>query len=138
MFVLPNVDVGEPIEANGMALVSFRDERIGKLAKRHKNFAAYIDKFETEFGAKVHPSIIIWRDDSYDLYRSVEAIGGFRDSICLSVVPYSWARTLRYDRSFDMLYGNWFSVYPWMTDKNYEYVVMHSMAQLALHLVDGI
>jgi hypothetical protein len=138
MFVLPNVDIDEPIEADGMALVSLRDERIHTLADKHKNFAEYISRFESEFGGRILPSIIIWRDDSSQLYRSVEAIGGFRDAICLSVVPYGWAQTLRFDRPFDILFGSWFSVYPWMTDKNYEYVVMQSMAQLALHLVEEI
>jgi hypothetical protein len=138
MFALPNVDVDEPIEADGIALVSLRDDRIHALAEKHKNFAEYISRFESEFGSRVLPSIVIWRDDSSQLYRSVDAIGGFRDAICLSVVPYGWAQTLRFDRPSEILYGSWFSVYPWMTDKNYEYVVMQSMAQLALHLVEEI
>lgn len=138
MFALPNVDVDEPIEVDGMALVSLRDVRIRKLADRHKNFAEYISRFKSEFGGRISPSIIIWRDDSSQLYRSVEAIGAFRDAICLSVVPYGWAQTLRFDHAFDILYGSWFLVYPWMTDRNYEYVVMNSMAQLALHLVEEI
>jgi hypothetical protein len=138
MFALPNVDVEEPIETDGMALVSLRDDRIHRLAGQHNNFAAFIDKFESEFGGRVLPSIIIWRDDAAPLFRSIEAIGGFRDAICLSVVPYGWAETLRFGRPFNILYGSWFSVYPWMTDKNYEFVVMQSMAQLALHLVEEI
>ena len=138
MFALPNIDVEEPIEIAGMALVSLRDERIHEIADEHKTFAAYIDKFELEFGDRILPSIIIWRDDSETLYRSIEAINGFRDAVCLSVVPYGWAQTLRFDRPSDILYGSWFSVYPWMTDKNYEYVVMQSVAQLGLHLVEEL
>ena len=138
MFALPNVDVEEPIEADGMALVLLRDARIYVLAEEHKKLAEYVGKFKSEFGNKILPSIIIRRDDSPQLYRSIEAINGFRDAICLSVVPYGWAQTLRFDRPSDILYGSWFSVYPWMTDKNYEYVVMSSMAQVALHLVEEI
>src|SRR5580704_11313868 len=108
MFVLPNVDIDEPIEADGMALVSLRDERIHTLADKHKNFAEYISRFESEFGGRILPCIIIWLDDRSQLYRSVEAIGGFRDAICLSVVPYGWAQTLRFDRPFDILFGSWF------------------------------
>jgi hypothetical protein len=40
-FALPNVDVDEPIEVDGMALVSLRDYRIHELANKHKNFAEY-------------------------------------------------------------------------------------------------
>ncbi len=138
MFALPNVDVEEPIEVDGMALVSLRDDRIHQLIEKYTKLAEYVGKFESEFGNRILPSIIIWREDAHKLYSSIEAINGFRDAICLSVVPYGWAQTLCFDRPSDILYGSWFSVYPWMTDKNYEYVVMHSMAQHALHLVEEI
>src|SRR5437660_840711 len=132
MFALPNVDIEESIDADGLSLVSIRDERICILVKKHNRFAMYLRRFKSEFGRRIQPSIVIWRDDSSHLYRSVEALAGFRDAISLSVVPYGWSHLLRYDITPDILYANWFSIYPWMLDKNYEYVVMRSMAQLAL------
>jgi hypothetical protein len=132
MFALPNVAVEEAIEADGVALVSFQDERLQQIANDHESFASYLARFRTEFGRRVQPSIIIWRDDSSERYRSVEALAGFRDAISISVTPYGWATLLRYGHIPDILYSDWFAIYPWMLDKNYEYVVMRTMAQMGL------
>jgi hypothetical protein len=64
MFALPNVDIEESIDADGLSLVSIRDERICILVKKHKRFAMYLRRFKSEFGRRIQPSIIIWRDDS--------------------------------------------------------------------------
>jgi hypothetical protein len=132
MFALPHVALEDPIDVEGVALVSMHDERIQALAKKHKRFASYLGRFRSEFGRGVQPSIIIWRDDSSDLYRSVEALAGFRDAVSISVVPYGRATLLHYGLSPEILYSDWFAIYPWMLDKNYEFVVMRTMAQMGL------
>lgn len=132
MFALPNIALEEAIEADGLALVSFQDERLQHLANNHKRFASYLDRFQTEFGRQVQPSIIIWRDDSSEHYRSVEALAGFRDALSISVTPYGWATLLCYGHSPEILYSDWFAIYPWMLDKNYEFVVTRTMAQMGL------
>jgi hypothetical protein len=132
MFAMPNIALEEAIEVDGVALVSLHDERLRQLASNHERFASYIDSFQTEFGRPVQPSILIWRDDSSEHYRSVEALAGFRDAISISVTPYGWAALLHYDHSPEILYSDWFAIYPWMLDKNYEFVVMRTMAQMAL------
>jgi len=132
MFALPNIALEDPIDVDGVALVSIHDDRIQALAKKHKRFASYLGRFRSEFGREVQPSIIIWRDDSSDLYRSVEALAGFRDAVSISVVPYGRATLLHYGHSPEILYSDWFAIYPWMLDKNYEFVVMRTMAQMGL------
>jgi hypothetical protein len=132
MFALANIAVEEPIEIDGMALAATSDIRIRELAQKHENFANYLESFQTEFSHHLQPSIIIRRADTPELYRSVDALAGFRDAIALSVIPYSWSQFLRYGHTLEVAYSDWFTIYPWMLDKNYEYVVMRSMAQLAL------
>jgi hypothetical protein len=132
MFALPNIALEEAIEADGVALVSFEDERLQQLANDHNRFGSYLERFQTEFGRRVQPSVIIWRNDSSEHYRTVEALAGFRDAISISVAPYGWATLLRYGHSPEILYSDWFAIYPWMLDKNYEFVVMRSMAQTGL------
>jgi hypothetical protein len=128
MFALPNISLEEAIEVDGVALASMADNRIQELVNKHESFATYLDSFRSEFGLHLQPSIIIRRDDTTELYRSVEALSGFRDAIALSVVPYAWATYLRFGNLPDITYSDWFAIYPWMLDKNYEYVVMNSMA----------
>jgi hypothetical protein len=102
MFALPNIAVEEPIEIDGMALAATSDIRIRELAQKHENFANYLESFQTEFSHHLQPSIIIRRADTPELYRSVDALAGFRDAIALSVIPYSWSQFLRYGHTLEV------------------------------------
>jgi hypothetical protein len=92
MFALPNVHVTFPIEVDGFALVPPDDFRIRAIASEQKRFGSFMKKFKTEFGDRVHPSVIIWRRDKPGTYRTISAISGFRDLISLSVVPIAWEK----------------------------------------------
>jgi hypothetical protein len=130
MFALPNVDVEEPIERPGIALVLVRDERLKALVKNHARFAMYLRRFKTEFGIQVWPSILLRENSSPERYRTAEALSGFRDALAMSVIPHSWAHTLRFETTSGIRYSNWFSFYPWMVDAKYEGIIMQSMAKL--------
>ena len=132
MFALPNIEVETPIEVDGMALATISDQRVQGLANQHPTFSNYLVSFRSEFNHRINPSVIIRRDDTPELYRTVDALAGFRDAIALSVLPYAWADFLRYGHSPEIGYSDSFSIYPWMLDKNYEYVVMRSIGQVGL------
>jgi hypothetical protein len=138
MFTLPNIEIREAIEIDGVALVSMADERLLTLASRHKRFAMYLNRFTTEFGQQVSPSVILVRKDKLAIYRSAEALAGFRDVIAISIIPYAWSHVLRYENNHGIKYSNWFMFYPWITDNKWEHVVMQSLAQLALHEVKAM
>ena len=59
MFAMPNIAVQEPIEVEGLAIVTANDERLKTLAKKHRRFAMYLRRFKTEFGLQVWPSVLI-------------------------------------------------------------------------------
>ena len=132
MFALPNIEVEEPIELDGMALATIADQRIQDLAAQHQSFANYLASFRSEFNNRINPSIIICRDDTPAPYRSVDALAGVRDAISMSVLPYAWAEFFRFGHPPEIGYSDSFTIYPWMLDKNYQYVVMRSMAQWGL------
>jgi hypothetical protein len=138
MFALPHIDVQEPIEVTGLAIVSHRDDRLQFLIQKHRRFAMYMRRFKTEFGEPVYPSVIIRHSASPEQYRSVEALSGFRDAVAMAVTPYSWALALRYDNRQNIRYANWFSFYPWMIDANYENLIMHTMAEIGVHEVKAL
>jgi hypothetical protein len=138
MFTLPNIETQVSIEIDGVALVSVADERAETLARRHRRFAMYLNRFTSEFGQQVSPSIILVRADKFNQYRSAEALAGFRDAVAISTIPYSWAHVLRFENNHNIKYANWFSFYPWVVDNKYEGVVMQSMAQLGYHEVKAM
>jgi hypothetical protein len=135
MFTLPNISIEEPIEIDGVALVSIHDKRAQALAQRHERFSMYLNQFTSEFGQQVAPSLILVRADKFDQYRPAEALAGFRDAIAISIIPYSWAHVLRFENNHNIKYANWFSFYPWVVDNKFEGLVMQSMAQMGWHEV---
>jgi hypothetical protein len=133
MFLLPNIEVRKAIEADGLALVSLHDPRLQALAEKHLKFADYLNRFTTEFGQQIQPSVIIWRNDSPENYHNVEALGAFRDVVAMSVIPQSWTRAMRYDKPGNVRYSDYFTFYPWMIDKNYDRVVTQTINMVGLH-----
>jgi hypothetical protein len=133
MFAMPNVQVQEPIETDGMALVSMFDPRIKALTKQHKNYGLYIRRFSNEFGQKIAPSTILVRDDAPTSFWRVDAMASFRDVIALSTVPYTWAHIFEFGHHQDgPQYSNTFAFYPWLLDKNYEHVAVQSIATIGI------
>jgi hypothetical protein len=138
MFTLPNITIEEPVEIDGVAMVPVYDQRAQTLAQRHKRFSMYLNRFTSEFGQQISPSLILVRADKFEQYRSAEALAGLRDAIAISTIPYSWSQVLRFENNHNIKYANWFSFYPWVVDNKYEGLVMQSMAQMGWHEVKAM
>jgi hypothetical protein len=95
MFTLPNITLTETIESEGIALVSTADPRLAEISEAHRPFKKYVASFKTEFGRSVAPSFILCHEDAPPSFRTVDALAAFRDAVSMSVIPYSWARSLR-------------------------------------------
>jgi hypothetical protein len=65
-----------------------------------------------------------------------DALASFRDAIALSVIPYNRALELRYPGGHRILWGNAFSMFPWMLDKDYDHVVGNTPAILGIDDVE--
>lgn len=133
MYALPSLRVTHPVEIDHLALAYANDTRVKALADNHPNFKGFLNQFTTEFGTQVEPSILIYNDAGPDMYRNTEALAAFRDALALSVISQYQAKILARESQFKMRFSNWFNIYPWMVDKNYEYVVMRNAAIFGLH-----
>jgi hypothetical protein len=133
MFALPSIWMAEPAETEHLALVYAEDSRVKALAATHANFGAFLNQFATEFGDKLSPSLLIWDDAGPQAYRNTEALAAFRDALAFAVIPYAWAHSLRFGHANKLGYSNWFSIYPWMTGADDQYVVMRNSGMFGLH-----
>jgi hypothetical protein len=61
MFTLPNISIDEPVEIDGVAMVSVHDERAQTLARRHKRFSMYLNRFTSEFGQQTPGGHLAYR-----------------------------------------------------------------------------
>jgi hypothetical protein len=56
----------------------------------------------------------------------------------MSVIPQSWAKVLRFDNNVGIKYSNYFAVYPWILDKNFERLIASTLNMLGLHQVSEL
>jgi hypothetical protein len=138
MFALANIEVSQAIEVDGFALASIHDARLRELAAVHPNFREFLNRFTTEFGQPIAPSVFICRDDAPITYRGIDAIAGFRDAVAMSVIPRTWATVLRFGNDAGIKWADYFAVYPWMLDKNFNRLITETLNMRGLHEVSEL
>lgn len=129
---LPNVDIRVAVAGQHIAIVPYRDKRLGTLRREHPKLRRFLNGFRDAFNRIHRPSVLIVHQDKYDAYRQSEAIAAFRDLLALSVVPYSRAWVLKHRRTNqEPVYSNAFDFYPWMIDRHYDDLIASTPAMLA-------
>lgn len=139
IWAMPNVMIDEPIEASQVALMNCRDQRVRELAHRHPAFQKFLGRFRDEFGSRVWPTILLIRSKSSEAVRTVAAISGFRDAICISAVASSHARIIRFRRPAGRPFSDAFDVYPWFLGRDYDtHLYAMTPAMHGMHSVDQL
>ena len=134
-FVLPNVELQNPIECGIVALVPGHDQRVVSLKCAQPMFRGFLSRFTDSFGEKFEPAVLLLREDAPQNFLKMEALAGFRDLTAISVVAFHRARELRRPRGRRVLFGDAFAIYPWMVDKRYEGLIGRTPDFLGYHEV---
>lgn len=136
LFVLPNIQMDTAIECGSLALVPDHDERIRNLMSVYSNFRRFLLNFKDPFGNRIHPALIVGKRQRHK-YRA-DAIGSFRDAVAISALSHANALSQIYGRSHGFNYTDWFTLYSWMIDKDYEHIISRTPAQMHLHEVKAL
>ena len=137
LWALPNIDLDEPVNSETFALVSSADARVQELVRQHSNFETLLNQFQDTHNNRIIPTLIIRRTDVPEPLNLSDAAASFRDLIVASTVPLARSRDVIHDNAIDRLrYSSFLSIYPWMIDRNYDHIIAHTPAVLALHNVD--
>ena len=131
---MPNIDLDEPVESSFFALVPFDDRRVRRMKHQHPEFRKFMVRFTDAFKNRINPTLIIRRADTPEQLQTSDAAASFRDLLVASMVPYAWSKIAIYNNvGFRIGYSSYFWIYPWMIDRNYEHIIAHTPAILALH-----
>lgn len=134
--ILPNLQLADAIEAEPLALVPLEDGRVAELGAQHPRFEDFVTRFATEHAAIVHPAILLQEYEGGNPQYSSEAMAAFRNTISVATTLRSHAVHLRYGTQNRIMYSDLFEFYPWMIDREYEYLISLTPAQMALHNVE--
>lgn len=79
----------------------------------------FLSRFATEFGTKVWPTLTLHRVGAPDSIRTVQAIGSFRDAICV-VAIVEHAHSLKWKRGLGIRFSDAFDIYPWFLGRDFD------------------
>src|ERR1700722_14020352 len=91
---MPNVTIDTAVEVSHAALVGCMDERLESYVRLHPAVGSFFKRFHDEFGAQIWPTVTMISEDAPKSVSTVEALGAFRDAICISAIVSAHARTL--------------------------------------------
>lgn len=137
VFVLPNIPLEAAIGCDIAALAPAHDRRVATLKRTHPMLRRFLNRFADNFGQKFEPAVLILNTAAPPIFRDVSALASFRDLIALSAVTHGRALELRHPRGHRVLFGEAFSIYPWMLDRHYEDVIGSTPAILGTHEVSS-
>lgn len=137
VFVLPNIPLEAAIGCDIAALAPAHDRRVATLKRTHPMLRRFLNRFADNFGQKFEPALLILNTAAPPVFRDVSALASFRDLIAVCAVTHGRALELRYPRGHRVLFGEAFSIYPWMLDRNYEDVIGSTPAILGTHEVSS-
>lgn len=133
MAVLPNVELREPIEARRAAFVPVTDPRVQEINDAYPLHRSFLGRFTDAFGVQLRPTVLLVRPNASRRFMTVDALASFRDVLSMSVIPRARARSIEREHLRGIHFSRAFDFYPWMIDKNYEYLIAITPAMMALH-----
>ena len=119
VWAMPNVTLNEPVEASHAALVPTSDERLCSIARRRPAIKTFRGAFRDEFGIQILPTIAMVREDAPPGVRTVTALGGFRDAVCVSAIVAGHSGGIEPNNG-GIIHSDAFDVYPWFPSSQLE------------------
>jgi len=111
-FVLPNIQVGEPIGNDLISIAPCGDLRVKEYVDSNLYAKALAENFEDQFGRKITPSFLIVTDSAPARARDLEAIVAFRNVCALSTIIRGHEHSLTNNFVAYPLYSDYFDLYP--------------------------
>ena len=138
VWAMPNVTLNEPVEASHAALVPCSDRRLCAIADRRPALKTFLGAFRDEFGIQILPTIAMVRADAPDSVRTVTALGGFRDAVCVSAIVAGHGGGMR-SNGGGIIHSDAFDVYPWLPSSKLEgRIVAFTPAMGGIHYVEQL
>lgn len=96
-------------------------------------------RFKDVHGERIHPALILRRANAPRRLESGQAAISFRYILVACTVPMAWSKNLIYANYRNRpSFSNYFRVYPWMIDRNFDHAIANTPTTLAIHEASAI
>ena len=127
-FVLPNLNIRNPVEWTNLALIPPDDPRLSKIKNDCLASKALLTKFSTQFGEAVKPCAIIFKGRPPSLDKVVD----FRNSIAIPAIIKGTSLVIKRGQSLEVRFSDCFDLYPITPGNDKKSLLIHNPAQLGI------
>lgn len=136
LWVLPNIDVHDPIEGGPIVLASARDIRVQAEADENPVLKKFLSSFRDTQGNALTPGMLLWDQGAGKQKPEFDALCSFRDLTAASHVLLARAQALTASFVTSTQWMDSFEVHPWMVTADGKHVFCRTLALGAIDTVD--
>lgn len=114
---LPNVTLGQSIAYPFVGIFVGDDPRLHAIDQQKDQLADLLARFRNEFDRKIHSSVLAFGDDAPEGVKSVDALSGFRNAVCIAAIAHSHSLFAVRRQPWGIYFAEAFDFYPWHLSK---------------------
>ncbi len=126
---LPNLNLTCSFVRGDAGMLRMDDHRLDLLQGQKPALRQLLGRFKDEFGSRILPGVMAFREGAPKKVASIEAMSALRDAICTSALTRSHGLFLRRGQNLESYYSDAFDFYPWHLAKRWvdgEHVRIHA------------
>lgn len=116
---VPNLNLSRSIFRGAAGLLRMDDSRLKLLPGQKDPLQQLLGRFTDEFGSRIRPGVMAFRDGAPGKVVKIEAMSAFRDAICTAALTRSHGLFLRRGQNLENYYSDAFDFYPWHLAKDW-------------------
>jgi len=133
-YVLNNISLAKPFEAELIAIVPHSDYRVKEIVRHAPTIGPLVRRFTDQPGRRTRSSALIVHADAPASVWSDEAVVGFRNVFAITCLIQAWQRTLKSGFCMHPLHTDSFDLYPITPTKDGTYMLTSTPAVSSVDL----
>lgn len=86
IFLLPNLELSEPVGNDQIAIVPSSDQRVVDIVATSLAAKSLVENFQDQFGNRANPAVLLIRKNAPSYTNDIDAIVYFRNIFALSII----------------------------------------------------
>jgi hypothetical protein len=86
IFLLPNLELSEPVGNDQIAIVPSSDQRVVDIVATSLVAKSLVENFQDQFGKRANPAVLLIRKNAPSYTNDIDAIVCFRNIFALSII----------------------------------------------------
>lgn len=91
LWPMPNLNLSASIVRGDAGMLHMKDQRLARLQGQQEALEGLLGRFTDEFGQKIRPGVMAFREGASAKLVTIEGMSAFRDAICIASLTIACA-----------------------------------------------